>query len=123
MDQTFYGRRKRNGLKSPWNLCHSHLRMLKLKETPLCTVLSLKTRKILPGNYLITFKLDKAKDSGTSFLKFENVLRLLSAKRKEIQAACMNKDTVRFCLPFPCVSTPLYGPSCFLSLVHSSPSV
>ncbi len=74
MDQTFYGRRKRNGLKSPWNLCHSHLRMLKLKETPLCTVLSLKTRKILPGNYLITFKLDKAKDSGTSFLKFENVL-------------------------------------------------
>ncbi len=30
---------------------------------------------------------------------------------------------VRLCLPFPCVSTPLYGPSCFLSLVHSSPSV
>ncbi len=31
--------------------------------------------------------------------------------------------TVRLCLPFPCVSTPVYGPSCFLSLVHSSPSV
>ncbi len=30
---------------------------------------------------------------------------------------------VRLCLPFPCVSTPLYVPSCFLSLVHSSPSV
>ncbi len=31
--------------------------------------------------------------------------------------------SVRLCLPFPCVSTPIYGPSCFLSLVHSSPSV
>ncbi len=31
--------------------------------------------------------------------------------------------SVRLCLPFPCVSTPLYGPSCFLSLVNSSPSV
>ncbi len=31
--------------------------------------------------------------------------------------------TVRLCLPFPCVSTPIYGPSCFLSLVNSSPSV
>ncbi len=35
----------------------------------------------------------------------------------------MKRGTVRLCLPFPCVSTPLYGPSCFLSLVHSSPSV
>ncbi len=36
---------------------------------------------------------------------------------------CYSFKYVRLCLPFPCVSTPLYGPSCFLSLVHSSPSV
>ncbi len=30
---------------------------------------------------------------------------------------------VRLCLPFPCVSTPIYGLSFVLSLVHSSPSV
>ncbi len=33
------------------------------------------------------------------------------------------RGNVRLCLPFSCVSTPIYGPSCFLSLIHSSPSV
>ncbi len=40
-----------------------------------------------------------------------------------VQSRCIYIVVVRLCLPFPCVSTPLYGPSCFLSLVNSSPSV
>ncbi len=48
------------------------------------------------------------------------VIWLVSQPKRVKDFVCA---AVRLCLPFPCVSTPLYGPSCFLSLVHSSPSV
>ncbi len=55
--------------------------VLKDKENP--------TSQLL--NYFSSWT--KLKIAVAWFLKFKNVLRLLSAKRKEIQAACMNKDT------------------------------
>ncbi len=92
MDQTFYGRRKRNGLKSPWYICHSHMRMLKLKEVKVCD--KLKAFKASLGAQYIT--LDDLLKAEKGIVEFCQKQRYTEEMSRIEKASVLGKCLSRF---------------------------